>query len=407
MNSLLKGIKVLDFTNYVAGPTITEHMGFMSADIVKIEVPVYGDAGRGMLNFRVGHHSGNMLMVNHGRKSIECDITDSEGQALIKKLVPEYDVVIESFRPGLMKKYGLDYETLKEINPGIIYCSVSTYGQYGPYSHRPGFDLIAQAESGIISDTGDPDGDPQRVGTYMGDYVAAQVGLANISAALFKRERTGEGSYLDVSLYESLAYMSGNCDLYSLFGLKLIRSGNHANNSAPYGLFKSKGGRYVAICCPSPKLWESMCRVMKREDLLTNELYDNPAKRIQNRLELADIIQEWLSGFEDVDEAVELLQKADIPCAKVREAWEMYECPQLTAREYFEEVPFPESCWEDAGRKSYKVKGLACKTSSDCRIEDYLPIPDVGEHNYDIYGAVASKEELDVILDRWHKKFKK
>ncbi len=406
MNNLLKDIHVLDFTNYVAGPTTTMHMAFMSADVVKVEMPVCGDSGRGMMNMKVGHHSGNMLQTNHGRRSIECDIADPDGQKLIKELLPQYDVVLEGFRPGQMKKYGLDYESLKAIKPDLIYCSISAYGQSGPYSKRPGFDLIAQAESGIISSTGDPDGEPQRVGTYMGDLVASQVALANICAALFKRERSGEGSYLDVSLYESLAYMSSNVDIHSILGYKFTRSGNHANNSAPYGLFKGNGGKYVAICAPAPRTWESLCRTMKREDLLTNERYINMAKRIENRLELADIIQEWLSGFEDVNEAVELLQKADVPCAKVREDWEMHECPQLAARHFFEEVPFPPSSAEEAGRASYQIKGLPCKTSSDCKIENYLPIPDVGEHNYEVYGSVISREELAPILERWHKKFK-
>ncbi len=168
MNNLLKDIHVLDFTNYVAGPTTTMHMAFMSADVVKVEMPVCGDSGRGMINMKVGHHSGNMLQTNHGRRSIECDIADPDGQRLIKELLPQYDVVLEGFRPGQMKKYGLDYESLKALKPDLIYCSISAYGQSGPYSKRPGFDLIAQAESGIISSTGDPDGEPQRVGTYMG-----------------------------------------------------------------------------------------------------------------------------------------------------------------------------------------------------------------------------------------------
>lgn len=406
MNSLMNGVKVLDFSSYVAGPTTTMLMAYMGADVVKVEMPVCGDSGRGMLNLKIGHHSSNMLQVNHGRKSIECDISDPEGQALIKKLIPEYDVVLEGFRPGQMKKYGLDYESLKEIKPDLIYCSISAYGQTGPYSKRPGFDLIAQAESGIISSTGDPNGPPQRVGTYLGDVVAAQVALANISASLFNRERTGKGQYLDVSLYEALAYISSNIDPYFLLGLKIRRTGNHTMNSAPYGLFEGNGGRYIAICAPAPKTWEALCKAMKREDLLANPEYINMAKRIENRLQLADVIQEWLSGFDNVDEAVKILQAAGVPCAKVREDWEMSECPQLNARRYFETVPFPESIREETGRETYQVRGLPCKTSSDCVNENYLPIPDVGEHNYDIYDSVISREELDPILARWHKTFK-
>lgn len=406
MNSLMKGIKVLDFTSYVAGPTTTMLMAYMGADVVKVEMPVCGDSGRGMLNVKVGHHSGNMLQINHGRKSIECDIADPDGQELIKKLLPEYDIILESFRPGQMKKYGLDYDSLKAVKPDLIYCSISAYGQTGPYCKRPGFDLIAQAESGIISATGDPDGPPQRVGTYLGDVMAAQVALANISAALFNRERTGEGQYLDVSLYESLAYICLDIDVYYLLGAKITRTGNHAHNSAPYGLFKGNGNRYVAICAPAPKTWEAMCHAMNRDDLLTNERYLNMAKRIEHRFELVDIIQEWLAGYENVDEAVEILQQAGVPCAKVREEWEMSECPQLDARGFFETIPFPQSIVEETGRKSYKIRGIPCKTSSDCANEDYLPIPDVGEHNYEVYRSVISKEELDPILEKWHSKFK-
>lgn len=225
MNTLLKGVKVLDLTSFVAGPTSTQLMAYMGANVVKVEMPVCGDSGRGMMNMKIGHHSGNILQTNHGRKSIELDIQDSEGREVFKRLVKDYDIVLEGFRPGLMAKYGLDYENLKAVNPKLIYCSISTYGQTGPYSKRPGFDLIAQAESGIINSTGDPDGAPQRIGTYLGDYVGAQSVLSAICAALYHREVTGEGQYLDVSLYESLAYLSANVDVYSLFGLKNGRTG--------------------------------------------------------------------------------------------------------------------------------------------------------------------------------------
>ena len=183
MNTLLKGVKVLDLTSFVAGPTSTQLMAYMGANVVKVEMPVCGDSGRGMMNMKIGHHSGNILQTNHGRKSIELDIQDSEGREVFKRLVKDYDIVLEGFRPGLMAKYGLDYENLKAVNPKLIYCSISTYGQTGPYSKRPGFDLIAQAESGIINSTGDPDGAPQRIGTYLGDYVGAQSVLSAKSPA--------------------------------------------------------------------------------------------------------------------------------------------------------------------------------------------------------------------------------
>lgn len=406
MNTLLKGVKVLDLTSFVAGPTATQLMAYMGADVVKVEMPVCGDSGRGMLNMKIGKYSGNIMQTNHGRRSIEFDMHDAEGRKYFLELVKEYDVLLEGFRPGLMAKYGLDYESLKAINPKLVYCSISTYGQYGPYSKRPGFDLIAQAQSGIIASTGDPNGDPQRIGTYLGDYVGAQVILASISSALYHREVTGEGQYLDVSLYECLAFLSCNVDVYSLFGIKGKRTGNHMFNSAPYGLFEGAGKRFIAICAPTPPIWKNLCAAMKREDLLTNENYIDMAKRIANRYELVDIIQGWLSTFENVDEAVKVLQEHDVPCAEVKEDWEMHTCPQLTARHYFEDVPFPKDVVEETGRTTYKIKGLPFKTSSDCANPDYRPLPDVGEHDYEVWGEVAPKEELDKMLERWHSQFK-
>lgn len=332
------------------------------------------------MNMKIGHHSGNILQTNHGRKSIELDIQDSEGREVFKRLVKDYDIVLEGFRPGLMAKYGLDYENLKAVNPKLIYCSISTYGQTGPYSKRPGFDLIAQAESGIINSTGDPDGAPQRIGTYLGDYVGAQSVLSAICAALYHREVTGEGQYLDVSLYESLAYLSANVDVYSLFGLKNGRTGNHMFNSAPYGLFEGAGKRYIAICAPTPPIWKNLCIAMQREDLLENERYSDMSKRIENRYELVDIIQAWLSKYENASEAIEILRSHDVPCAEVKADWEMHECPQLASRHYFEDIPFPKSIVEETGRKQYKIKGLPFKTSSDAENPDYLPLPEVGEH---------------------------
>lgn len=407
MNTLLKGVKVLDLTSFVAGPTSTQLMAYMGANVVKVEMPVCGDSGRGMMNMKIGHHSGNILQTNHGRKSIELDIQDSEGREVFKRLVKDYDIVLEGFRPGLMAKYGLDYENLKAVNPKLIYCSISTYGQTGPYSKRPGFDLIAQAESGIINSTGDPDGAPQRIGTYLGDYVGAQSVLSAICAALYHREVTGEAQYLDVSLYESLAYLSANVDVYSLFGLKNGRTGNHMFNSAPYGLFEGAGKRYIAICAPTPPIWKNLCIAMQREDLLENERYSDMSKRIENRYELVDIIQAWLSKYENASEAIEILRSHDVPCAEVKADWEMHECPQLASRHYFEDIPFPKSIVEETGRKQYKIKGLPFKTSSDAENPDYLPLPEVGEHNYDVYGTVATKEEIDALLDRWHNKFHK
>lgn len=361
MNTLLKGVKVLDLTSFVAGPTSTQLMAYMGANVVKVEMPVCGDSGRGMMNMKIGHHSGNILQTNHGRKSIELDIQDSEGREVFKRLVKDYDIVLEGFRPGLMAKYGLDYENLKAVNPKLIYCSISTYGQTGPYSKRPGFDLIAQAESGIINSTGDPDGAPQRIGTYLGDYVGAQSVLSAICAALYHREVTGEGQYLDVSLYESLAYLSANVDVYSLFGLKNGRTGNHMFNSAPYGLFEGAGKRYIAICAPTPPIWKNLCIAMQREDLLENERYSDMSKRIENRYELVDIIQAWLSKYENASEAIEILRSHDVPCAEVKADWEMHECPQLASRHYFEDIPFPKSIVEETGRKQYKIKGLPFK----------------------------------------------
>lgn len=407
MNTLLKGIKVLDFTNYVAGPTATMLMAYMGADVVKVEIPVNGDAGRGMLNMRIGHHSGNMLTTNHGRKSIELDMHDADGLEMIKALVKDYDVVIEGFRPGMMKKYGLDYESLKALNPKLIYCSVSTYGQTGPYAPRPGFDLIAQAESGIMDSTGDPNGPPTRVGTYLGDYVGALNIVGSVSASLYHREVTGDGQYLDVSLYEGLAYMSGGIDFYHLLGVKARRTGNHQFNSAPYGTFEGKGGRVLAICAPNPLLWANLCKAMKREDLLTDERFDTLPKRIDNRLELAEVIQEWLGTFENADDALVILQEYNIPCAAVRQDWEMDLCPQLEARNFFERIPFPDSIKGEAGRDTYKVKGLPFKSSCDAPNPDYLPIPDVGEHNFEIYSKVADKAKIEEMVNRWHEKYKK
>ncbi|MEF2812102.1 MAG: CoA transferase, partial [Oscillospiraceae bacterium] len=178
-------------------------------------------------------------------------------------------------------------------------------------------------------------------------------------------------------------------------------------NSAPYGLFEGAGKRYIAICAPTPPIWKNLCIAMQREDLLENERYSDMSKRIENRYELVDIIQAWLSKYENASEAIEILRSHDVPCAEVKADWEMHECPQLASRHYFEDIPFPKSIVEETGRKQYKIKGLPFKTSSDAENPDYLPLPEVGEHNYDVYGTVATKEEIDALLDRWHNKFHK
>jgi crotonobetainyl-CoA:carnitine CoA-transferase CaiB-like acyl-CoA transferase len=329
---MLEGIKVLDFTHVLAGPTSTRLMAELGAEVIKVE-PLAGDMVRNMVAMKNGR-SGYYIQQNRGKKSISLDLRSPKAKEIIHGLIPKMDVVVENFTPGVMKRLGFDWPVLSKINPNLIMCSISAFGQTGPLSPLPGFDYIAQAYAGVIDMIGEPDGPPYFAGLGIGDVTTGAHAFGAISAALFHRLRGGKGQYLDITLLDSLFHcheinVQGYDGTDGAFTPK--RAGKHHGAVAPLGLFKGKT-HWIVIIALTPPQWEGLCKAMSREDLVRDPRFSNPAKRLQNKQELVEIIEGWLASTSSDDEALRLIEKHHVPVAPILSVPEAMSHPHLIER---------------------------------------------------------------------------
>lgn len=338
---LLSGVKVLDFTQYLAGPSATRLLADLGADVVKIERTPDGDLGR-KIHLVAPGISGFFLAASAGKKSLALEFKNPKGLEIVRELVRQVDIAVENYSPGVMAKYGLDYESLKKINPRLIMCSVSGYGQDGPYSRHTSFDIIAQAQSGVMSMTGEPDGPPEYVGNYFGDPNAGIHGALAICAALFHRALHGEGQYIDVSQLESLVYLD-----YINFPLSMMsngaiqpkRFGGDFFNICPYGVYKAKQG-YIVFAVAEHQ-WGPLVRAMGKLELETDPRYSMQVARCQRRPEVRRYIEAWLQSFQDDETPLRILAEARVPSAPILDITQVPEHPQIKSRQLFQDLPHP------------------------------------------------------------------
>lgn len=386
MNKIFEGVRVLDFTNNIAGPTCTAMMSDFGAEVIKIERPKYGDDNRAFIPFVEGK-SVNAMYHNRGKKSVVLDMKNPKAIELLKEMVKEVDVVVESFRPGIMARFGLDYENLKKINPKIIMCSISAFGQTGPYSQLPGYDLIAQALSGFMDLTGEADGPPMKVGPSMADYGTGHNAFGAISAALFYRERSGKGQYIDVSLLECLVASNDYCEA-AFLGMDAYRNGNHHGLVAPYGAFIGNNGSII-VGALNQKLWGKLCRLIERPDMAEDPRFDTVFKRVKALDEVIDAIETWLRKFDNVVEPARLIMEQGIPCAKVNTTYDLQKDPQLLHRGMITELKTPELSMGKVTARGVHLK--FSETPGELGIA-----PKLGEHTHEILSQLLglSEEEL-------------
>ncbi|MBM4255491.1 MAG: CoA transferase [Deltaproteobacteria bacterium] len=340
-DSLLAGIKVLDFTHVLAGPTCTRILADLGAEVVKIESAPNGDVARSMFHVKE-NLSAMFLYTCAGKKSLCVDLKKPEGLQIAKDLVATFDVVVENFAPGVMKKLGLEYAALKAINPKIIMASISGFGQTGPWADRTSFDIIGQAMSGVMHMTGEPDGPPQYVGNGIGDPNAGVHTALAICASLFYRDRTGKGQYIDIAQVDSLLYLDlCNLPYYALshgaFNPK--RFGAYHYAVAPLGVFKGNDG-YVVLQAIEHQ-WPQFAKAIGREDLLTNAKFATNAKRLENKVELAKIIEDWLQSFPNNEAALNALAEQRVPCAPILDLGGALSHPQTLARGMVTQIEHP------------------------------------------------------------------
>ena len=331
--NMLEGYKVLDLTQYIAGPTATRMMAEMGAEIIKIELPTAGDRTHELPHIKNGR-SGYYVQQNLGKKSLCVDVKSPEGLAIVKQLVTKVDCLTENFAPGVIARMGLDYAAVKALNPRIVMCSVSTFGQTGPLSHLPGYDFIAQAYSGITSMIGEPDGPPYFPMAAIGDVSTGVNAALAIVTALLHRERTGEGQYIDVALLDS--YFSCHhtaVQMYSLSGgeIRLTRSGKHLPYGAPCSMYRGHE-HYIIIIGGMEHQWRQLCQAMGRPELADDPRFRTNAERVKRQEELFEIIQGWLTSLPDDNAIMARLNEHRVPAAPVLSIEEAINHPHLRER---------------------------------------------------------------------------
>ena len=336
----LAGVRVLDLTQAYSGPFCTMHLADHGAEVIKIERIGTGDQSRTWPPFK-NDFSAMYAYINRNKRGLALDVTSEKGKEVFKRLVKEADVVVENFRVGTMEKLGLGYEVLKEINPRLIYGSISGFGLDGPWARRPCYDIVAQAVSGMMSITGFPDGPPTKIGPSVGDNYAGSYLCIGICMALYQRHLTGEGRRIDVAMVDTLfSVMESFVPYYTVEGKHPIRQGNIDPGIAPFDSFKAKDGEFV-MGCGTDKFWAALCTLMGREELVDDPRYDTNLNRCINYLpDLKNTIEEWSTTL-TVDELEPLFVGAGIPFGRIMSIPEITEHHLIKQRNMLWEVYQP------------------------------------------------------------------
>ncbi len=311
----LDGVRVLDLSRVLAGPYCTGLLADLGAEVIKIEMPQHGDDSRHLGAFDAEGESIYYALINRGKRSIELDFKDEKDLQNFYKLVAESDVIVENFRPGVTQRLGIDFESLKKYNPRLVYASISGFGQEGPYAKYPAYDIVAQAMSGLMSITGFKETGPTRVGESLGDIIAGIYAAWGISSALFARERTGEGQYIDVAMFDALLSLqvTGLASLFSGANPTLV--GNRHPISTPFDTYKAKDG-LVVIAIASDRLFERFCVSIGQPDLAKDPKYGSDELRTAHEQELKMVIESWMQEM-TVEEVCQKLGEDGIPVSAV------------------------------------------------------------------------------------------
>lgn len=392
MNKPLEGVKIIDLTRVLAGPYCTMILADLGAEIIKIEMPEVGDDSREFTPFKNGE-SVYFSSLNRGKKGMTLNLKSPEGKEIFRKLVSNADMVLENYRPGVMEKLGFSYEKLKEINPKLIYGSVSGYGQTGPSSQKPGYDIIGQAVGGLMSTTGWPTTGPTRVGTAMGDLLGGLNLTIGVLAALNRQRITGKGEKVDVALVDSVvSSMQTIINLYLVEGRVPQRIGNRYEPVYPYDSFKAKDGD-VIIGAGNDKLYSKLVAEMDREDLRDNPKYIDIKNRIENHEELKAIIEEWTSN-KSVDEIVSQLDSAGIPTSPINTVDMVVKDEQINSRNMFVKQHHPKAGEIILTNNAIKLT----ETNSD----PGEAAPTLGRDNEYILKEILgyTNEEYQILLDK-------
>ena len=388
----LKGIRVLDLSRVLAGPFCSMNLSDLGAEVIKIEYPGRGDDTRGYPPF-INGASSYYLSLNRGKKSITLNLKKDEAVKIVHELAADCDIVVENFRPGVTERLNVDYETLREINPEIIYCSISSFGQTGPYAQWPGYDLIIQGMSGLMGITGEPDRPPMRVGVAVEDINAGLHGVISILAALRVRDKTGVGQYIDLSMLDAgvtwMTYVAGN---YFATGKVPERMGGAHPSIVPYQAFRTGDNKYILIAAGNDRLFAILCKELSLEHLIDDPDYLTNDDRVENRERLISILQEalltkprdvWLEGF----------REKGFPCGPVYSVNEVFSDPQIHHRNMLIEMDHPSAGKIKQISTPFKFSKSGAGLST--------PPPMLSEHTHDILEELGyTDEEINELKDK-------
>ena len=333
----LHGINVFDLTRVLAGPTSTQILGDLGANIIKVERPNSGDDSRNLgppyldSNSEISQESSYYLSVNRNKQSVTIDLTKKEGQALAKKIIKKCDVLVENFRAGNLKQYGLDYKSIKKINPKIIYCSITGFGQTGPYSKRGGYDYLVQAMGGIMSITGEKKGQPTKIGVGVSDIITGLYACISILSALKFRDITSQGQHIDISLMDSqVSWLSYVAQGYLTSGITPQRIGNDHPSIVPYQTVRAKNGLMV-LAIANDRQFKNFCNFSGLKNLHLDPKYKNNSQRVKNRSSLNKIINKIIKA-KNINFWVNGLTKVNVPCGPINDISQVFEDPQVKSR---------------------------------------------------------------------------
>lgn len=380
---MLKGYRVLDITQIVAGPTCGRLLAEMGADVVKLELGPHGDRTRiGGLRpttpeYKGASQSTYFFQHNHSKRSLALDFKSPRGLALLKKMIPKFDVLVENFSPGVMARAGLGYEDLKKLHPGLVMCSISLAGQNGPLSQKPGYDYIAQAYSGVTDLIGDPDGEPALVTMAIGDMTTGWAAAMAIGFALLHRERTGEGQYVETSLLDS--YMNMHEVALPRVSLRKNytpkRTGSQHPDGGPTGIFRCSDGSFITLAT-LPHQWKAFAEALEMPELLTDPRFASASLRRDNNDALKVILERWLGRFPTREAAIARLDEKRIPVAPVLTLNEAMQHPHMRGRGTVRRV-------QDRTLGDFDIPGMPVKFSA-WEAPTNLRADLLGEHNEEV-----------------------
>ena len=386
----LEGVRVIDFTSTISGPFCGSMLADYGAEVIKVERPIVGEDGRHFPPL-IHDYSVAFAAIQRQKKGISLALGKPEAQELFLQLAAKSDVVLENFTPGTMKRWNIDFETVKKINPKIVYCSISAFGQFGPLSIFPGYDGVIQALSGLMFGTGFPDGPPTRTGNASTDYLAGTYAAFSIVMGLFHALKRGEALHMDVSMMDCiLTTMDTHFSQWVNAGELQPRYGNRLPYVAPFDSFQTKDG-WAFIATANNNTFGALCDAMERPDLIREPHFENNTLRCRHVNELKAIIEVWTKQYRTA-ELIDKMRKAGVPCAPVQSIGEMLEHPHSKARGMVQEV-----VQQPSGLR-VKMPGVPIKINGEvASIPEDAYAPEPGEHNQEILGGILGLSEKDLI----------